>query len=176
MVLISASPRGQVYGFLGPNGAGKTTTIRMLLGLVAPNAGQAWLLGRPLPDPGAVAQTGSMIEEPAFYPWMSGRGNLEVLAATAGGRPDRAEVSRALDLAGLGAVASRKVKAYSQGMRQRLGLAGALLGSPALLVIDEPTNGLDPAAPAPSGTLAGATECPIWTPSPPSTKHALETR
>src|SRR6266516_4298414 len=96
MVLISASPRGQVYGFLGPNGAGKTTTIRMLLGLVAPNAGQAWLLGRPLPDPGAVAQTGSMIEEPAFYPWMSGRGNLEVLAATAGGRPDRAEVSRVL--------------------------------------------------------------------------------
>jgi ABC-2 type transport system ATP-binding protein len=135
----------QVYGFLGPNGAGKTTTIRMLLGLIAPNAGQAWLLGRLLPDPGAVAQTGSMIEEPAFYPWMSGRGNLEVLAATAGGRPDRAEVSRVLGLAGLGAVASRKVKAYSQGMRQRLGLAAALLGSPALLVIDEPTNGLDPA-------------------------------
>jgi ABC-type multidrug transport system ATPase subunit len=136
---------GQVYGFLGPNGAGKTTTIRMLLGLIAPSAGRAWLFDRPLPDPRLVARTGSMIEEPAFYPWMSGRANLEVLSATSGSRPDRAEVSRLLDLTGLGGAASRKVKAYSQGMRQRLGLAAALLGSPALLVIDEPTNGLDPA-------------------------------
>ena len=76
---------GQVYGFLGPNGAGKTTTIRMLLGLIAPTGGQARLLGRTLPDPWAVAQTGSMIEEPAFYPWLTGRQNLQVLAATGGG-------------------------------------------------------------------------------------------
>ena len=75
---------GQVYGFLGPNGAGKTTTIRMLLGLIAPSAGRICLLGRRLPDPRAVAQAGSMIEEPAFYPWMTGRGNLEVLGATGG--------------------------------------------------------------------------------------------
>ncbi len=76
---------GQVYGFLGPNGAGKTTTIRMLLGLIAPSAGEICLLGRRLPDPRAVAQAGSMIEEPAFYPWMTGRVNLEVLGATGGG-------------------------------------------------------------------------------------------
>jgi ABC-2 type transport system ATP-binding protein len=136
---------GQVYGFLGPNGAGKTTTIRMLLGLVAPTAGQAWLLERPLPDARVVARTGSMIEEPAFYPWMSGRANLEVLAATSGRRPDRTEVGSVLERVGLASVAARKVKVYSQGMRQRLGLAAALLGSPPLLIIDEPTNGLDPA-------------------------------
>jgi ABC-2 type transport system ATP-binding protein len=135
---------GQVYGFLGPNGAGKTTTIRMLLGLIAPSAGRAWLLGRPLPDPRVVAETGSMIEEPAFYPWMSGRANLEVLSATGGGSP-AGEVPRVLALVGLGDVAARKVKTYSQGMRQRLGLAAAMLGRPALLIIDEPTNGLDPA-------------------------------
>jgi ABC-2 type transport system ATP-binding protein len=136
---------GRVYGFLGPNGAGKTTTIRMLLGLIAPSTGRAWLLGRPLTDARVAAGVGSMIEEPAFYPWMSGRANLEVQAATAGRRPDRAEVSRVLGLTGLAEVATRKVRAYSQGMRQRLGLAAALLGSPPLLVIDEPTNGLDPA-------------------------------
>jgi ABC-2 type transport system ATP-binding protein len=135
---------GQVYGFLGPNGAGKTTTIRMLLGLIAPSAGQVYLLGRRLPDPGVVAQTGSMIEEPAFYPWMTGRVNLEVLGATSGGCA-RGEVARVLSLAGLGDVATRKVKTYSQGMRQRLGIAAALLGRPRLLIIDEPTNGLDPA-------------------------------
>jgi ABC-type multidrug transport system ATPase subunit len=135
---------GQVYGFLGPNGAGKTTTIRMLLGLIAPSAGQAWLLGRPLPDPLVVAETGSMIEEPAFYSWMSGRANLEVLSATGGGSPP-GDVSRVLGVAGLSDVAGGKVKTYSQGMRQRLGLAAAMLGRPRLLIIDEPTNGLDPA-------------------------------
>jgi ABC-2 type transport system ATP-binding protein len=135
---------GQVYGFLGPNGAGKTTTIRMLLGLVTPSAGQIRLLGRRLPDPRAVAQAGSMIEEPAFYPWMTGRVNLEVLDATGGGCAP-AEVARVLSLAGLGDVADRKVKTYSQGMRQRLGIAAAMLGHPPLLIIDEPTNGLDPA-------------------------------
>jgi ABC-type multidrug transport system ATPase subunit len=137
-------PAGQVYGFLGPNGAGKTTTIRMLLGLIAPTAGRAWLLGAALPDPRIVAETGSMIEEPAFYPWMSGRANLEVLSATGGGSPP-GEVRRVLGLAGLSDVAARKVRTYSQGMRQRLGLAAAMLGRPALLIIDEPTNGLDPA-------------------------------
>jgi len=135
---------GQVYGFLGPNGAGKTTTIRMLLGLIAPTAGQARLLGRTLPDPRAVAQTGSMIEEPAFYPWLSRRQNLQVLAATGGGCAE-AEFGRVRGLTGLSEVAGRKVRTYSQGMRQRLGLAAAMLGRPPLLIIDEPTNGLDPA-------------------------------
>jgi ABC-2 type transport system ATP-binding protein len=135
---------GQVYGFLGPNGAGKTTTIRMLLGLIAPSAGQIRLLGRRLPDPRAVAQAGSMIEEPAFYPWMTGRVNLEVLGATGGGCAP-GEVDRVLGLAGLTEVAARKVRTYSQGMRQRLGIAAAMLGRPSLLIMDEPTNGLDPA-------------------------------
>jgi ABC-2 type transport system ATP-binding protein len=135
---------GQVYGFLGPNGAGKTTTIRMLLGLIAPSAGQIRLLGRRLPDPRAVAQAGSMIEEPAFYPWMTGRVNLEVLGATGGGCAP-GEVDRVLGLAGVAEVAARKVRTYSQGMRQRLGIAAAMLGRPSLLIMDEPTNGLDPA-------------------------------
>jgi ABC-2 type transport system ATP-binding protein len=135
---------GQVYGFLGPNGAGKTTTIRMLAGLITPTAGEIRLLGRPLPDPRAVAHTGSMIEEPAFYPWLTGRQNLKVLAATGGGCA-AAEFDRVLQATGLSEVASRKVRAYSQGMRQRLGLAAAMLGRPPLLIIDEPTNGLDPA-------------------------------
>jgi ABC-2 type transport system ATP-binding protein len=135
---------GQVYGFLGPNGAGKTTTIRMLLGLIAPTEGEIRLLGRPLPDPRAVAQTGSVIEEPAFYPWLTGRQNLQVLAATGGGCA-AAEFGRVLGLTGLSEVAGRKIRTYSQGMRQRLGLAAAMLGRPPLLIIDEPTNGLDPA-------------------------------
>ena len=135
---------GQIYGFLGPNGAGKTTTIRMLLGLIAPTEGQIGLLGCPLPDPRAVAQTGSMIEDPAFYPWLTGRQNLQVLAAEGGGCA-AAELSRVLEVSGLSDVAGRKVRAYSQGMRQRLGLAAAMLGRPPLLIIDEPTNGLDPA-------------------------------
>ncbi len=135
---------GQVYGFLGPNCAGKTTTIRMLLGLIAPSAGRVYLLGRRLPDPRAVAQAGAMIEEPAFYPWMTGRVNLEVLGATGGGCGP-GEAARVLHLAGLADVAARKVKTYSQGMRQRLGIAAAMLGRPPLLILDEPTNGLDPA-------------------------------
>lgn len=139
-----AVPAGQVYGLLGPNGAGKTTVIRMLLGLIAPSAGRAWLLDRPLPDARAVAMTGSMIEEPAFYPWLSGHANLQVLAMTRGGCP-AGEIDRVLGAVGLSGVASRKVKAYSQGMRQRLGLAAAMLGRPDLLLIDEPTNSLDPA-------------------------------
>jgi len=138
---VSAS---QVYGFLGPNGAGKTTTIRMLVGLVRPTEGQIRLLGRLLPDPRAVAGTGSMIEEPAFYPWLTGRQNLQVMAA-AGGGCAAAEFGRVLGVTGLSEVAGRKVRTYSQGMRQRLGLAAAMLGRPPLLIIDEPTNGLDPA-------------------------------
>ncbi len=135
---------GQVYGFLGPNGAGKTTTIRMLLGLIRPTAGQIRLLGRRLPDPTAVRDTGSMIEEPVFYPWLTGQQNLRVSGWTGGGCAD-GEVTRVLAATGLSDVADRKVRAYSHGMRQRLGLAAAMLGRPRLLVIDEPTNSLDPA-------------------------------
>ncbi|GAA4639652.1 ABC transporter ATP-binding protein [Actinoallomurus vinaceus] len=136
---------GQVFGFLGPNGSGKTTTMRMLLGLIAPTAGRAWVNERRLPDPDGLSRVGAMIEEPAFYPWMTGRRNLKVLAlhGPPPARPDA--VGAALERVGLSAVAGRKVKAYSQGMRQRLGLAAALLRDPALLVLDEPTNGMDPA-------------------------------
>ena len=135
---------GQVYGFLGPNGAGKTTTIRMLLGLVRPSGGQAWVEGHRLPDPRVAGRVGSMIEEPAFYPWMTGRANLELLAGISH-RGGAASVTEALRWAGIQGGADRKVKTYSQGMRQRLGLAAAFLGRPRLLVLDEPTNGLDPA-------------------------------
>jgi ABC-2 type transport system ATP-binding protein len=134
---------GQVYGFLGPNGAGKTTTIRMLVGLVAPSAGRAIVNGRAVPDPSIPGSFGSMIEDPRFYPWMAGRANLEVLAAT-GARIGRGLIDEAIGRAGLSGVAGRKVKTYSQGMRQRLGLAAALLRRPGLLILDEPTNGLDP--------------------------------
>jgi ABC-2 type transport system ATP-binding protein len=145
---------GQVFGFLGPNGAGKTTTLRILLGLVQPTSGQAWLNGRRVPDPGGLAEVGAMIEEPAFYPWLTGRRNLEILALC--GPPlasARDEISAALDRASLTGVADRKVKGYSQGMRQRLGLAAALLRRPALLLLDEPANGLDPAGIAEFRTL-----------------------
>jgi ABC-2 type transport system ATP-binding protein len=137
---------GQVFGFLGPNGAGKTTTLRILLGLVAATSGRAWLNGRQVPDPTGLARVGAMIEEPAFYPWLTGRRNLDLLALSgarlqAGGE----EVAAALDRVGLTGVADRKVKGYSQGMRQRLGLAAALLRRPTLLLLDEPANGMDPA-------------------------------
>jgi ABC-2 type transport system ATP-binding protein len=135
---------GETLGFLGPNGAGKTTTIRLLLGLVRADAGAAWMLGERVPCPGRLAQVGSMIEEPAFYPWLSGRANLDIVADSgAPVAPDA--VGSALERAGLAAVAGRKVKTYSQGMRQRLGLAAALLRQPRLLLLDEPANGLDPA-------------------------------
>ncbi len=135
---------GQVYGFLGPNGAGKTTTIRMLLGLIAPTGGRIELLGQRLPDPRATARARSMIESPAFYPWLTGRQNLRVSGATSGGT-GAAEIARVLSLVELSAAADRKARTYSQGMRQRLGIAAAMLGRPPLLIIDEPTNGLDPA-------------------------------
>jgi len=137
---------GQVFGFLGPNGAGKTTTLRILLGLVTATSGQAWLNGRRVPDPAGLAQVGAMIEEPAFYPWLTGRRNLDLLALSGAGLPGRGgEIAAALGRAGLTGVADRKVKGYSQGMRQRLGLATALLRQPTLLLLDEPANGMDPA-------------------------------
>ena len=137
---------GQVFGFLGRNGAGKTTTMRMLLGLIQPTAGQAWLNGRQVPDPGGLASVGAMIEEPAFYPWLTGRRNLQVLALCGPPLPTGSDqIAAVLDRVGLAAVADRKIKTYSQGMRQRLGLAVALLRGPSLLMLDEPANGMDPA-------------------------------
>jgi ABC-2 type transport system ATP-binding protein len=142
--LSLAVDQGEVFGFLGPNGAGKTTTIRLLLGLMRPDAGRALLFGDPVPCPGRLADVGAVVEEPAFYPWMSGRKNLRVLADEGAPAPPGA-VEDALELVGLAEAAGRKMKTYSQGMRQRLGLAAALLRRPRLLILDEPANGLDPA-------------------------------
>jgi ABC-2 type transport system ATP-binding protein len=137
-------PVGMVAGFVGLNGAGKTTTIRMLLGLIRPSGGSALVLGQPISRPAAyLPRVGAMIEGPAFYPSMSGRGNLEVLAVL-GGQP-RSRVGQALAKVGLGERAEDRFGAYSLGMKQRLGIAAALLPDPELLVLDEPTNGLDPA-------------------------------
>ena len=144
--------RGTLYVFLGPNGAGKTTTIRMALGLVFPDAGEVELLGiRMFAAEDATVglrRAGALIEEPAFWPWLTGRRNLECFARAAGPPADRdarlGRIDEVLDIVSLTAAASKRVKAYSQGMRQRLGLALALLGEPELLVLDEPTNGLDP--------------------------------
>jgi ABC-2 type transport system ATP-binding protein len=138
-------PHGCVFGFLGPNGAGKTTTIGMLLGLVAPSAGHAIVLGHDIvrePEQ-ALARVGAMIEAPAFYPYLSGRDNLRVLARAGGVAAARVEA--ALDVVELAERAGDKFRVYSQGMRQRLGIAAALLHDPQLIMLDEPTNGLDPA-------------------------------
>jgi len=140
---------GDVYGFLGANGSGKTTTVRMLLGLVLPTSGSIELLGERMPRAGrrVLPRVGALIEGPAHYGHLSGRENLSLLdAAGRGGswRTRSRRVAEALDQVGLGGVGRRPVKAYSLGMRQRLGLAGALLRRPELLVLDEPTNGLDP--------------------------------
>ena len=134
---------GEVYGFLGPNGAGKTTTLRMLLGLVHASAGRALVLGRPPGDPASLARVGAMVEEPAFYPYLSGRDNLRVVARFA--RLSADGIDAALDAVDLLGRAGNRFKTYSQGMRQRLGVAAALLKDPELLILDEPTNGLDPA-------------------------------
>lgn len=137
-------PSGSVTGFLGPNGAGKTTTIRMLLGLCAPTRGDASVLGMPLADTAAyLPRVGALVESPAFYPGLSGRRNLEVLAAL--GATPTARVDEVLDIVGLTERARSLYAEYSLGMKQRLGLAAALLADPDLLVLDEPTNGLDPA-------------------------------
>ena len=136
---------GQVYGFLGPNGAGKTTTIRILLDLVRPSTGAASLFGQPvLNNFRVLRRTGALVEGAAFYPFLSGRRNLEILARTAGSH-DPARIDALLEQVGLAGRAGQRVRAYSSGMKQRLGLAAALLGDPDLLVLDEPTNGLDPA-------------------------------
>lgn len=135
--------RGEVYGFLGPNGAGKTTTLRMLLGLVRPTSGTALVLDAPPGDPGALARLGMLVETPAFYPYLSGRDNLRVMARYLGVLD--AGVSCALDAVDLGTRGADKFAGYSLGMKQRLGVAAALLGEPELLILDEPTNGLDPA-------------------------------
>ena len=142
---------GELYGFLGPNGAGKTTTIRMMLGLIHPSSGNVDLLGEPMhrrADHDALARVGALIEEPAFYRYLSGRRNLEVFARAGGsGSDSQARISRIDDVmrtVELHEAAGKRVKAYSQGMRQRLGVALALLGAPELLILDEPTNGLDP--------------------------------
>ncbi|HET7431847.1 MAG TPA: ATP-binding cassette domain-containing protein [Nocardioides sp.] len=142
-------PVGSVYGFLGPNGSGKTTTIRMLLALVAPTAGEVELFGRPMPTASAqvLPAVGALVEGPAFHPYLSGRLNLLRLDAadrTADPATATRRVDAALDRVGLLAAAGKRFRAYSLGMRQRLAIAGALLTPKDLLVLDEPTNGLDP--------------------------------
>jgi ABC-2 type transport system ATP-binding protein len=140
--------QGEVFGLLGPNGAGKTTTIAMLLGLVRPTAGRALVLGHDMQREPAAAldRIGAMIEAPAFYPYLSGYDNLLVLAL-AGGLP-KARIGAALDAVELTERAGDKLRVYSQGMRQRLAIAAALLPDPQLIILDEPTNGLDPAGTA----------------------------
>lgn len=134
---------GEIYGFLGPNGAGKTTTLRMLAGLIRPTEGTTTVAGHRPGDPAVVRRIGVLIEGPGFYPYLSGRDNLRVLAEYRG--LGRTEVDAALERVGLAGRAADKYRTYSLGMKQRLGVGAALLGSPDLLVLDEPTNGLDPA-------------------------------
>ena len=142
-------PAGAVYGFLGPNGSGKTTTIRMLLGLAFPTSGQAELLGVPVPD-GAnrvLHRVGSLVEGPAFYPFLSGRDNLARVDAadrTADPRTAQARISEALERVGLLSAAKKRYRNYSLGMKQRLAIAASLLRPRELVILDEPTNGLDP--------------------------------
>ena len=137
-------PLGIVCGFVGPNGSGKTTTMRMLLGLITPTTGQGHILGEPIEHPEKyLSRVGAMIEGPAFYPALSGYENLMVLAKLGGFPIER--VQELLDKVGLGDRGKSKFKTYSLGMKQRLGIAAALLPSPELLILDEPTNGLDPA-------------------------------
>jgi ABC-2 type transport system ATP-binding protein len=147
--LALAVPEGSVFGFLGPNGSGKTTTIRMLLGLVSPTSGRAALLGGAMPDRAAAVlpRVGALVEGPGFAGYLSGAANLGRLDSAdplASSRTRKARVDAALDRVGLTAAAGKRVKAYSLGMKQRLGIANALLRPRELLVLDEPTNGLDP--------------------------------
>jgi len=137
-------PMGSICGFVGPNGSGKTTTIRMLLGLITPTTGSGHVLGESITEPEKyLPQVGAMIEGPAFYPALTGFQNLNVLAKIGGFSTNA--ITGLLDLVGLGDRGDSKYKTYSLGMKQRLGIAAALLPNPKLLVLDEPTNGLDPA-------------------------------
>jgi ABC-2 type transport system ATP-binding protein len=134
--------KGEVYGLLGPNGAGKTTTLRILLGLVRPTSGSATVCDARPGSPQSLARVGALVEEPALYPYLSGRDNLRVLARYS--KVAKTRIDEVLDLVGLTPRARDKVKTYSLGMRQRLGVAAALLKDPDVLILDEPTNGLDP--------------------------------
>lgn len=143
-ISLSVAP-GQVYGFLGPNGAGKSTTIRMIMSLIRPSQGHIAVFGRSIADDKLVLRrVGALVEGAAFYPFLTGRQNLQVLARTAG-RLDAARIAQLLHFVGLAQRGDRQVKGFSTGMKQRLGLAAALLTDPDLVILDEPTNGLDPA-------------------------------
>jgi ABC-2 type transport system ATP-binding protein len=144
-----AVPRGAVFGFLGPNGSGKTTTIRLLLGLMSPHAGSVEVLGGAIParSSDVLSRVGTLVEGPAFHPYLSGRDNLrrlDAFDASTDPRTSKQRVATAIDRVGLGAAAGKNFRRYSLGMKQRLGIAAALLRPRELLILDEPTNGLDP--------------------------------